>query len=593
MANSEQSSVLGARSTVWRRALRTSGFVAGVFSLIVCGVLLANWVEMKWFFPRRETRLTEMKKASAQKPDDAALAARVRAVDLRLRQMRFYRQDLAVKGAYLLLGCVTACLACLKGAQYLARGLPHPQGMPDRDAEQIREAMLGRRAVTIGLGVVAAGWVVALVWPGVRLGGEEQGGEAAGYPSMEEVRANWPSFRGPEGSGVSAYANIATEWDGATSKNVVWKSSLTEQGLLPGKNSPVVWGDRVFFSGGTPEKLEVYCFDLKGGAMLWRANVPMAPQPGEPYEPMEDTGVAANTMVTDGRRAYAIFATGDMAAVDYKGQVVWSRSLGLPESVYGYASSLAMYQNLVIVQYDQASEEDGKSKVMGLDAATGHTVWETKRPVPNSWSSPVVARVGDAYQLITAADPWVIAYNPADGAEIWRAECIGGDVAPSPILAGGKVFAVAVYNHIVAVKADGKGDVSKTHVAKVAGRDVPDITSPVSNGELLWTITTLGVLTCWDAGDAAIAATKDADDVKPLWDHEFRRESFNASPSLVGDKLYVLSDKGIMHILATGREFKELGQCVLKDEFFASPAFVDGRMILRGVEYLWCIGGGS
>ncbi|MHC4633374.1 MAG: outer membrane protein assembly factor BamB family protein, partial [Planctomycetota bacterium] len=124
-----------------------------------------------------------------------------------------------------------------------------------------------------------------------------------------------------------------------------------------------------------------------------------------------------------------------------------------------------MYRNLLLIQYDQGMAEDQMSKLIALDAFSGQTVWETKRPIPNSWTSPIVVQIGNQHQLITCGDPWVIAYDPANGAELWRAECLAGEVAPSPIYANGLVFAIEPYTKLVAIRPDGRGDVTKTHIA--------------------------------------------------------------------------------------------------------------------------------
>jgi outer membrane protein assembly factor BamB len=273
--------------------------------------------------------------------------------------------------------------------------------------------------------------------------------------------------------------------------------------------------------------------------------------------------------------------------------------LGIPDSSYGYASSLAMYRNLILIQYDQGGPEDGMSKLIALDGFSGQTVWETKRPVPNSWSSPIVTEIDNQVQLLTCGDPWVIAYEPAKGTELWRAKCLTGDIAPSPIYANGLVFAIEPYSKLVAVRPDGRGDVTETHIAWSLDESGPDICSPVSNGELIFLLATEGFLTCYKVADG-----------KRLWEQDLR-ENFFASPSLVlapapapvlrqedvgasrgsgGDKLYLLTEEGVMFIVQAGDEYKELTRCELGEDCHASPAFADGRIYIRGLENLYCIG---
>ncbi|MHC4751706.1 MAG: outer membrane protein assembly factor BamB family protein, partial [Planctomycetota bacterium] len=321
-------------------------------------------------------------------------------------------------------------------------------------------------------------------------------------------------------------------------------------------------------------------FDSLSGKLLWTGDVTGVPLKDgeEPLEVMEDTGFAAPTVVTDGRRVYAIFATGDVGCFDFNGRKVWEKNLGRPDSAYGYASSLAMYRNLLLIQYDQGGIEDEKSALIALEGFSGQIVWQTKRPVGNSWSSPIVVGIEDQFQVITCADPWAIGYDPATGVEFWRVNCLAGDIAPSPIYANGLILVIEPYSKMVAIRPDGRGDVTKTHIAWINEDGGPDICSPVSNGELIFLLSTDGLLSCYKTADGTM-----------LWEQDIR-EDFQASPSLVGDNMYLLSWKGVMFVIEAGAEYKELSKCELGEDSCGSPAFADGRIYIRGVENLYCIG---
>jgi len=259
------------------------------------------------------------------------------------------------------------------------------------------------------------------------------------------------------------------------------------------------------------------------------------------------------------------------------GKKLWEKSLGLPDSAYGYAASLAIYQDRILIQFDQGSADDGISSVIALDGPSGKELWRMKRPVANSWSSPVVVPIGDGFQLVTSADPFVIGYDPANGAELWRAECIAGDIAATPLYSNGLVFVMEPYSKTVAIKPDGRGNVTETHIAWVNEDGGPDICSPVSDGEVFLNLAD-GLLSCLKVTDGTM-----------LWEQDLRAYFF-ASPSLVGDKLYLLDDKGVMSIAEYKPEYKELAKCKLGEECRASPAFADGRIYIRGLENLYCIG---
>ncbi len=395
---------------------------------------------------------------------------------------------------------------------------------------------------------------------------------AADLPSPEEYRANWPRFRGPEGGGVGVSGELPLTCDVKTGANIAWTSVVPAAGF----GSPVVWGSRVFLSGGDEAKCEVMCFDVASGKLRWQSAVPKSK---EPAEVPDQSGMAAGTVATDGLRVYAMFANGDLAAFDFEGTVVWSKHLATPKNPYGHATSLLTWQDRVIVQFDQGTPEDGLSKLYAFDGATGAVVWEKPRPAGASWATPIVFDAAGKSQLLALAVPWAIAYAPKDGTEIWRANCLDGEVTPSPIFAGGTVFIVSPANKLQAIRPDGQGDVTKTHLGWMGEDGIPDITSPVSNGELVFVIDSAGMLTCYDAKDG-----------RKQWDQDFVQEC-NASPSIAGNRLYLLTKKGALVVVEVARAFKELGRSSLGEQVFASPAFTGNRIFVRGAKHLICIEG--
>jgi outer membrane protein assembly factor BamB len=605
----------------WYNTAYVTAVIGGVFSLIVLQFMLFNYFQRTFAEPRRTEKWEALKIQLRQPLNDQQLISQIqeldtksiadpnhakeldilktqilnniedeqllsrlrrlylqirqdeiRQLDLKIRKLRIRRWDFSQRGSYLLLGSVVVFLTGLKSASACKKKLPAPQPAPDRRKEQARKATRGRWAVTVAAVTFGSTSIFLVTRPWIDFTAADM--QATSYPSMAEMKKNWPRFRGPGGLGISAYTNIPTSWNGKKGEAILWKSKVP----LPGLNSPIVWEDRVFVTGADKNTREVYCFDALSGDLLWKRSVTGVPQ-DKPLEVMEEggPGYAAPTAVTDGRRVYAIFPTGDAACFNFEGRKVWTKNLGLPDSGYGYATSLEMYRNLLLIQYDQGGPEDGMSKMMALDTFTGRPVWETKRPVPNSWSSPIVAEIANQPQIITCGDPWVIAYEP-NGTEIWRAKCLGGEIAPSPIYAAGLIFVIEPYATLVAIKPDGRGDVTKTHIEWFIEENTPDISCPVSNGEFIFLLTTEGMLTCYKTADGTKAWEKDL------------VMNFFASPSLVGDRIYMLSEKGVMIIAEIGKEYKEVAKCELGEECFASPAFMDGRIYIRGLENMYCIG---
>ena len=392
-------------------------------------------------------------------------------------------------------------------------------------------------------------------------------------PSAAELAQNWPSFRGPNG-GI-ATGDYPIRWDVPQGKGVLWKTEIP----LPGWNSPVVWNDRVFLTGADEKKREIYCFAVGSGKLLWKHDVPQIVK-GKAPEVGEDTGYAAPTVAADGKRVFAIFPNGDAVCFSFDGKRLWGRNLGSLESMYGYASSLSTFRSLLIVQYDQGSGDDGKSAVLAFQGETGKIVWRTSRPVANSWSSPLVVRSGDQGTIFTCANPWSMAYDALTGKELWRANLLSGDVAPSPAFASGTAYVCNSGSVLAAIRADGRGDITKSHVTWQASDGLPDITSPVSDGNFVLTLTTEGKATCFDAKMG-----------KKMWEHSYEETSFLASLVIAGGRAYLLSEEGVMHVVDAKAAFREEARSPIGEKSSATPAFVDGRIFIRGTRHLFCIGG--
>ena len=387
-----------------------------------------------------------------------------------------------------------------------------------------------------------------------------------GFPTEKEIRENFTSFRGPGGNGISYHTGIPENWNGETGENVLWKIALP----LRGFNSPVIWDDKLFVTGADESKREVYCIDRHTGKIIWTALVDnIMGSPAQSPEVANYTGYAAPTVATDGRKVYAIFSNGDIIALDMGGNRVWSRNLGVPQNHYGYSSSLMMYENKVIVQYDNKT----LPQLIALDAGSGETVWSTTRDVKISWASPVVVSTGDRTEIILAADPGVASYDPISGKELWRLDCIYGEVGPSVAYADGIVFALNEYANLVAIKLG-----EQPEILWEDSEYLSDVPSPVATDELLIVATSYGVVVCYDAK----TGTK-------YWETEFDNTIY-ASPLISEGKVYLIDKKGVMHIFKVDKEFVPIAEPTLGEKAVCSPAFANGRIYLRGNKNLFCIG---
>ena len=395
---------------------------------------------------------------------------------------------------------------------------------------------------------------------------------------LDEFTKNWPMFRGAI-AGRAVTDKFLTDWDVAQGKGLLWKAPVP----LPGHNSPIVWNGKVVLAGADAKMREVYCFDAATGKLLWQQPVQIPASAGQPAPRVQpETGFAAPTMATDGERFFAIFANGDVAAFDATGKLVWAKALMNPESMYGYSSSLAVYKMTLIIQLDQGQEPEKKqSALIGLDTATGKTLWRTERAVPNSWASPLVINTPERAEVITCADPFVIAYDPTDGKELWRTDCLSGDVAPSPCYAAGLVLAVNQGAGLFAIRPPAAGKGAKGEIVWTGHDGLPDTASPAANDEFVFVAESSGSVTCYDMKDG-----------KKLWDHDFQT-GFNASLTIAGKLVYATDVEGVTHVFQAARQFAGAGTGKLGESVRATPAFVDGRIYMRSEKNLYCIGAAS
>ena len=561
-----------------RRTWHGAAAVAAAFAFVVLAVMLALHARPRGENPFDDAQWRALKAELAAHPDDAAALERLRTLDLELRRAYFERRNRLRAGGVLLLVGLAVALVALKRAN--RRTLPEPDApaAPVSDVVQDRQRSRSRLAVTVTALLIGGGALVLgvtlpteLALPANDLG---VGRTERSPPTAEERARQWPSFRGHDGSGVAPTVDAPRAWDGASGEGVAWKTRIP----LPGASSPVVWGDRVFLTGATADREEVYCLDAHNGAMLWKKALVVVGSRGEAVEPMEDTGYAAPTPATDGRHVFALYASGRVAAFDMNGEQVWLRSFGPLENIYGHSSSLALFENHLLLQLDQGYVDDGLARLVALDTTTGKTVWETPRPVDASWASPIVCHPPSGPQVVLSATPILAAYDPATGSEIWRAEVLYGEVAPTPTYRDGVVYVVHENVGLFAVRTDGTGDVTKTHVAWNVAEGAPDVASPLCDGERVYMLLTDGTLTCVRASSGEV-----------VWVQELEA-NYYASPSLVGRVLYVTSMAGVTTTLRAGETFEALGTSSLGEGVFASLAFGHGRIYLRGQDHLFAIG---
>ena len=385
-------------------------------------------------------------------------------------------------------------------------------------------------------------------------------------PGYNEIIKNHATFRGPMGDGISFEKNIPQQWNGESGENILWKTKIP----LHGYNSPVIWEDKVFLTGATSEKREVYCIDAESGSIIWTYNVVGVPgSPATSPKTTDDTGLAAPSATTNGQNVFAIFGNGDLVALDMDGNKIWDRNMGDPDNHYGYSSSLILFNDILIVQYDTKKAQ----RIIGFDIETGNEVWETDRKVKISWASPTLINYNNNPQVILTADPGVQSYDPKTGKELWTIDCVYGEVGPSIAYADNFVYATNEYATLAAIKLG-----ETPEIIWESDYYLSDVPSPVAKDGLLYLATSYGAVVCHDAltGDM-------------YWEQEFDN-GFYSSPILVDNKIYLIDMDGITHIFKTGKEYVHIADCVLGENSMTTPAFINGKIFIRGNEHLFCIG---
>jgi outer membrane protein assembly factor BamB len=552
---------------LWYPMARNAAMISGAFVLLLSALILVNYLQIQSVDPLNSEALTRLMQQLRDEPGNEELKEQIRALDLLARRAYFTHQWQLRTGSYLLFGSMLVFLVALKYMGSLRSQLPDLMREPDQK-EAWEDRILARKWVLVsGLGLFGIAFVLSVVSE-KSVSSVEATVPATNptYASLEETRQQWPNFRGPEGIGVAHHTEAPTDWDGLSGENILWKVSVPK----PGFSSPIIWGGKLFLSGADKESQEVYCHEVESGDLLWQGRVDDLPGSSSKRPAVtDDTGYAAPTMATDGQRVFAIFATGDLACWDLEGNRIWGENLGLPDNHYGHSSSLMVYRNLLLVQLD----DNNGGRLVALDVESGNLVYDKTRDVQISWASPILVNTGSRMEIILNALPLVISYDPLTGNELWRIDCMMGEVAPSPAYADGMVFVVNEYATLAAIRVGETAEIAwefDDYLAEVA--------SPLATDEYLIVATSYGGVACFDSKTG-----------EELWLHDFD-EGFYASPVMAGGLVYLMDMKGLTHIVKLGREFQLVGSCALGEQAVATPAIANRRMYIRGTEHLFCIG---
>lgn len=621
----EKNEIINIKNII-RQAALVAGITSTVIMAIIVVLLLAAYIQLKLKDPINDPVLAELRSRYEHNQSDVQLKARIRELDYLARAVYFSSQRQIEEGRKLaVMAGIIAILGYGISVLFKKPPLPGIALSPEILAAQASLARKWMIAISLFLCLVTVGGFVIYKivlsdineyfnpdTTGVDSGDssvlsvankeemlKEQVGEdkklektrnvsdenavlSSGTGDLNSVDTdkktdlyasiNCPSFRGIWGNGFFKCKDIPVEWDEENNKNILWKAKVK----LPGLSSPVVWEDRVFLTGATRNKREVYAYDLKTGKLLWTGTYksdPKASSEYEVYEDLEKVMHAACTPCVDGERCYAVFANGEMAAFEIKtGKNVWSRLLGdTSGNQYGYANSLAVYKEDVIVLFTGS-----ETFLARIEGATGKEKWRVPFDA-YGWSSPSITKDSDGrWMILTGGDPNISGWDIETGKKIWGFELVKGDVAPSPIAVDGIAYMNFVDHGIFAIEMKGNGR-KLWSITELEKGKFSETTSLTGNGDYLYQFNE-DLLVCIDVKEG-----------KVLYEQTLEESSSYASPIIINNKLYLFCGETTI-VVEVGPEYKEVSRGKLQEYSDVNPAVVDGKLLIRTEKSLYAIG---
>ena len=411
---------------------------------------------------------------------------------------------------------------------------------------------------------------------------------------------NWPQWRGPHFNGTSSEKNLPAAW---TKETVKWSAPLPG----PSGATPAVWGEHIFVPSPDAEKnLHLLCVDRKTGKVRWQKQI------GTGDINKGKGNMASPSPVTDGKVVYQLFGTGDLAALDFNGKVLWQRNLGADYGRFAimwlYGSSPLLHGGKLYIQVLQRNPAppdypglaggaaDRESYLLALDPATGKTIWKVARPTEaqkesqESYATPI-PHVGEdgKTQLLIVGGNCLSGHDAATGKELWRGYGLNpkeGEfmrIVPSPVSAAGLAIASGPKKEpLLAFRTDLKGDVSVSGLAwKLEGG--PDVCTPAFYDGKLFVLN----------GDTKTLICLDPKTGAKKWEGPLEtRMVIRASPTAADGRIYIMDEKGTVFICGTGDEFRQLAKIEMGDAegSRASIAVSDGQLFIRTTQALYCVG---
>ncbi|PYJ61050.1 MAG: serine/threonine protein kinase [Verrucomicrobia bacterium] len=406
---------------------------------------------------------------------------------------------------------------------------------------------------------------------------------AACFLPLWVLADNWPQWRGPAGTGVSAEKNLPLHW--GTNENVRWRVPLPERG----NSTPIVWGKRVFLTQAAENRRTLMCFNRADGKLLWQSGVTYP----EKESTHETNPLCSASPVADGERVIASFASAGLSCYDFDGKQLWHRDLGKQAHIWGNGASPIIHGDLCILNFGPGE----RTFLIAVSKKTGETVWQVDEPggdsgqekpgeKPNwvgSWSTPIVIKVNGREELIMTWPKRVAAYDPKAGKELWTCGGLNPLIYTSPLYSDGTIVAMGGFMGMaLAVKADGRGDVTQTRRLWHHPKTKQRIGSGVIHHGHIYILNDPGVAECYELKSG-----------KMVWEERLSGKgpdnSSWSSMVLADGRLYVINHSGDTFVLKASPKFELLATNSLGETDNASLAVSDGDIFIRTHKALWCL----
>ena len=402
---------------------------------------------------------------------------------------------------------------------------------------------------------------------------------------------NWPQWRGPKNDGHSTETGLPTEW--SADKNVVWKVKLPGDG----SSTPVIWGDKIFLTAPSGDDIVLLCLSTADGKEKWRDKLSNT---GQNRKTAEKTTDASASCSTDGKHVWSYVGgqtVGRITCHTVDGKLVWEKNVqdyGKLSIAFGSHWTPVLYKGVL---YQQVMHQKAQLLV-AYEAETGKEIWKVNRPGYSKGESPDVYTSAFIWEgeggplLVSHGNDFCTGHKLADGAEVWRVQglnpkssgawrfiscpMLSPDLIVVPSCKDGPTVA---FNPVGA-----KGDITPENKAELwrlpssTTFRTPDVVTPIRVGDVVYL-----------SGDGPLWAL-DAKTGKQLYRETLSSGKHRGNMVVADGKIYVPSSTGAVDVVQAGKEFKKLATNKLPDTIYASPAVSNGRIYIRGYEYLWAIG---